>query len=89
MGVEIATLAEIRKARGISQKMLAQELGVSQPAISQIEHDTDMMLSRLRAHIESLGGTLSLVAHFPDRPAVEVSVGDIIAKADDGVAAAE
>lgn len=85
--VEISTLAEIRKSRGLSQKALADEMGITQPAVSQIEKESDMMLSRLQNHIESLGGTLRLIASFPDRPDVEVTLGDLVATSEDALAA--
>ena len=59
-------LNELRKARGLSQKMLAEVLHVQQPAIAKIEKRTDMYLSTLRSHIEAMGGELDIVARFPD-----------------------
>ena len=59
-------LNELRQARGLSQKMLADVLHVQQPAIAKIEKRTDMYLSTLRSHIEARGGQLEVVARFPD-----------------------
>src|ERR1035437_4935801 len=59
-------LNELRQARGLSQKMLADVLHVQQPAIAKIEKRTDMYLSTLRSHIEAMGGQLEVVARFPD-----------------------
>ena len=59
-------LNELRQARGLSQKMLAEVLHVHQPAIAKIEKRTDMYLSTLRSHIEAMGGELDIVARFPD-----------------------
>jgi ribosome-binding protein aMBF1 (putative translation factor) len=59
-------LNELRQARGLSQKMLAEVLHVQQPAIAKIEKRTDMYLSTLRSHIEAMGGQLEVVARFPD-----------------------
>lgn len=59
-------LNELRQARGLSQKMLAQLLHVQQPAIAKMEKRTDMYLSTLRSHIEAMGGELDVVARFPD-----------------------
>lgn len=59
-------LNELRQARGLSQKMLAELLHVQQPAIAKLEKRTDMYLSTLRSHIEAMGGQLEIVAHFPD-----------------------
>lgn len=59
-------LNELRQARGLSQKMLAELLHVQQPSIAKMEKRTDMYLSTLRSHIEAMGGELELVAKFPD-----------------------
>jgi DNA-binding XRE family transcriptional regulator len=59
-------LNELRQARGLSQKMLADVLHVQQPSIAKIEKRTDMYLSTLRSHIEAMGGQLDIVARFPE-----------------------
>ncbi len=65
-------LNELRQARGLSQKMLAETLHVKQPSIAKLEKRTDMYLSTLRSHIEAMGGELEVVARFPDG-AVKIS----------------
>ncbi len=65
-------LNELRQARGLSQKMLAEVLHIQQPAVAKIEKRTDMYLSTLRSHIEAMGGELEVVARFPDG-AVKIS----------------
>lgn len=52
---------------------MARELGISQDAVSRLEQRTDVLLSTLRRTVEAMGGTLSLIARFPDRPPVELS----------------
>lgn len=59
-------LNELRQARGLSQKVLAEILNVQQPSIAKMERRTDMYLSTLRSHIEAMGGRLDLVARFPE-----------------------
>ncbi|MFN3579912.1 MAG: XRE family transcriptional regulator [Pseudomonas sp.] len=59
-------LNELRQARGLSQKVLAEILNVQQPSIAKMERRTDMYLSTLRSHIEAMGGHLDLVARFPE-----------------------
>lgn len=59
-------LNELRQARGLSQKMLAEILHVQQPSIAKMERRTDMYISTLRSHIEAMGGHLDLIATFPD-----------------------
>lgn len=59
-------LNELRQARGLSQKMLAEVLHVQQPSIAKIEKRTDMYISTLRSHIQAMGGELEVIARFPD-----------------------
>jgi len=59
-------LNELRQARGLSQKMLAEVLHVQQPSVAKLERRTDMYISTLRSHIEAMGGELEVVARFPD-----------------------
>jgi predicted XRE-type DNA-binding protein len=59
-------LDELRQARGLSQKMLAEVLHVQQPSIAKLEKRTDMYLSTLRSHIEAMGGQLDVIARFPE-----------------------
>ena len=65
-------LNELRQARGLSQKMMAEMLHIQQPAVAKIEKRTDMYLSTLRSHIQAMGGELDIVARFPDG-AVKIS----------------
>ena len=59
-------LNELRQARGLSPKMLAELLHVQQPSIAKMEKRTDMYISTLRSHIEAMGGQLEVIARFPD-----------------------
>ncbi len=59
-------LAELRRARQLSQEQLATELDVQQPAVAKIEKKTDMYISTLRRFINAMGGELEIRAHFPD-----------------------
>lgn len=58
-------LAEIRKGAGLSQKQVAEELGISQASLSQMEKQEDMQISTLRRIVEALGGELEIVAKLP------------------------
>ena len=60
-------LNELRQARGLSQKMLAEVLHVQQPSIAKLERRTDMYLSTLRSHIEAMGGELDVIARASAR----------------------
>ena len=70
---EEMTLRELRKARHLTQVSVARELGVSQDAVSRMEQRSDLLLSTLRRTVEAMGGSLSLIARFPDRPPVELA----------------
>lgn len=59
-------LHELRRARGISQERLAKALRIKQPNVAKLEKRTDMYISTLRAAIEAMGGSLDIVARFPD-----------------------
>jgi len=59
-------LQELRNARGLSQKMLAEALHIQQPAVAKLEKRTDMYISTLRSHIRAMGGDLEVIAKFPD-----------------------
>ncbi len=72
------TLAEIglfdlRRELELSQVDLAAELGISQSAVSQLEHAGDLKVSTLRNYLVRLGARLELVAVFSDDDG-EVSV---------------
>ena len=70
--MELATLKDLRIAARQTQEDLAAALGVGQDTISRLERRSDMLLSTLRHYVESMGGKLELVAHFPDRPPVVI-----------------
>ncbi len=70
---EEMTLRELREARHLTRVSVARELGVSQDAVSRMEQRSDLLLSTLRRTVEEMGGSLSLIVRFPDRPPVELS----------------
>ena len=70
---EEMTPSELRKARQLTRVSVARELGVSQDAVSRMEQRSNLLLSTLRRTVEAMGGSLSLIARFPDRPPVELS----------------
>ncbi len=70
---EEMTLRELRRARALTQVKLAKSLGVAQKQISEVEKRTDMHISTLRRQVEAMGGTLFLIAQFPDRKPVTLT----------------
>jgi DNA-binding XRE family transcriptional regulator len=75
--VEAIQLKQLRERWGISQQELAKILNVSQPAVSKVENQPDVILSTLRQYVESLGGNLEILATFPDRPTVKLEIAEI------------
>jgi len=67
---EEMTLRELRRARKLTQARMAKELGVTQDSVSRLEKRSDLLLSTLRKTVQAMGGNLSLIAEFPDRPPV-------------------
>ena len=62
-------LTELRRlVSSVTQGDLANILGMNQSAISKTERADDMTVSRLRAIVEAIGGTLTLIATFNDTP---------------------
>ncbi len=70
---EEMTLRELRKARKLTQVRIAKVLGITQDSVSRLEKRSDLLLSTLRKTVEAMGGKLSLVAEFPNRPPVMLS----------------
>jgi DNA-binding transcriptional regulator YiaG len=59
-------LQELRHARELSQATLAEALETDQGNISRLEQRTDMYISTLRRYIEAMGGSLDIIARFPE-----------------------
>ncbi len=70
---EEMTLRELRHARKLTQVRVAKKLGITQDSVSRLEKRSDLLLSTLRKTVEAMGGSLSLVAEFPDRQPVVLS----------------
>ena len=70
---EEMTLRELRQARKLTQVRVAKTLGITQDSVSRLEKRSDLLLSTLRKTVEAMGGSLSLVAEFPDRAPVVLS----------------
>src|SRR6266568_2561785 len=59
-------LAEVRRARELTQQQIARGLQVNQAWVSKLERQTDMYVSTLRSYVEAMGGQLEIVARFED-----------------------
>lgn len=74
------SLAELRRARAMTQDQLAADLHVGQASIAKLERRTDMYLSTLRRFVEAMGGELEIVARFPDQQHVRLrGIGELAA----------
>lgn len=67
---EELNLRELRRLRKLTQARLSRKLRIGQEGVSRIEKRSDLYLSTLRSYVEAVGGELTLVARFPDRPPV-------------------
>jgi transcriptional regulator with XRE-family HTH domain len=70
---EEMTLRQLRKARKLTQQKLAKTLHIGQEGVSRLEKRSDLLISTLRGYVKAMGGSLSLVAEFPDSGAVVLS----------------
>ena len=70
---EEMSLQELRKARKQTQVRVAQKLGINQENVSRLERRSDLLISTLSGYVEAMGGKLSLVAEFPDRPPIALT----------------
>lgn len=70
-----ATLAQVRKAKSLTQTTIATILEIDQSEVSRLERRSDMLLSTLRSFIQAAGGELQLVATFPGSRPVHLLVG--------------
>lgn len=55
---------KIRKAKGISQKKLADITGQQQPVIARMERGTDVLMSTFLTSLYGLGYTLTVIPTF-------------------------
>ena len=67
---EEKTLLELRQAHKLTQKRMAEVLGIGQDSVSRLEQRSDLLISTLRGYVEAMGGRLSLVAEFPNQEPV-------------------
>ena len=60
-------LRELRALAGKTQEDVSARTGVRQNNVSRLERRADMKLSTLKKYVESLGGTLKIVADLAGR----------------------
>ncbi|CEK11822.1 helix-turn-helix domain-containing protein [Legionella hackeliae] len=75
---EEMTLRDLRLALEKTQEDLGAILHMKQDGISRLEKRSDMLISTLSKYISAMGGSLKLMAEFPDRAPVEIhGIADI------------
>ncbi|GAA4548339.1 helix-turn-helix transcriptional regulator [Pseudonocardia xishanensis] len=65
-------LAETRKRRGLTQRQVAEVMGVTVGRVSQIENGELAGIEVLDRYVRALGGDLQIVANFGDE---QIKVG--------------
>ncbi len=70
---EEMSLRDLRKARKLTQTRVARKLGITQDSVSRLEKRSDLLISTLRKAVKAMGGSVRIVAEFPDRAPVVLS----------------
>ena len=74
---EEMTLRDLRSVQHLTQKSMAEILGVEQDSVSRMERRADMLLSTMSSYVEAMGGKLRLIAEFPNRRPYAVILGEL------------
>jgi transcriptional regulator with XRE-family HTH domain len=81
------SLRELRHAVNKTQKTVARTLNMGQDGVSRLEKRSDLLLSTLRNYVEAVGGSLTLVAQFPEQEPIAIAgLGDIATPKENGKA---
>jgi transcriptional regulator with XRE-family HTH domain len=70
-------LHQLRQALKLSQEKVAEELGITQAAVSRLEHRPDLFVSTLRRFVEAMGGELEIRVRFPNGTVTLADLGDV------------
>ena len=70
---EEMSLRDLRRARKQTQVRIAEKLRINQENVSRLEQRSDLLISTLSGYVAAMGGKLSLVVEFPDRPPVALT----------------
>jgi DNA-binding XRE family transcriptional regulator len=65
-------LSEVRGLVAMTQKELAENIDISQAAISKMEKQSDLNISTLRKLIEGVGGQLDVIVKLPNKTQVKL-----------------
>lgn len=75
--LEELSLRALRKGLKRTQVEVAEALGIGQDTVSRLESRCNIMVSTLDRYIKAIGGKVSIVAEFPDRPPVKLSFDEL------------
>ena len=70
-------LAALRRAADLTQTELANQMGVTQTAVSHLENRRDLLLSTLNSYIQAIGGRMRIVVTFEGGREVDVDLSEI------------
>ena len=68
---------DLRRARELTQRDLAEMLKVNQPAVFKLEQRADVYISSFGSYIEAVGGKLKIVFEFPEGEAEISNFSDV------------
>jgi DNA-binding XRE family transcriptional regulator len=86
LGLKRATLSEVRRAVGLTQKQLAQTLDMERGDLSKLERRQNLHLATLTRFIEATGGRLRITAVYGDTE-VALDIYDVVPSRDTDVRA--
>ncbi len=56
----------MRQERGLTQREVAEQMGLQRPAVSKMERKADMSIGRFTEFVEALGGKWQISVSFAD-----------------------
>ncbi len=59
------TVRSMRLQRGLTQREVAEQMGVQRPAVCKMERKADMSISRFTEFVDALGGRWEISASGP------------------------
>ena len=71
--LEELSLHALRKGLNWTQEEIAQAIGVGQDSVSRMENRSNIMVASLERYVRAMGGHVTIIAEFPDRPPVKLS----------------
>lgn len=80
------SLRDLRAMQNMTQKRVADALGIEQDGVSRIEHRSDMLVSTIARYVEALGGRLTILAELPGHRPYQIRLADGSDQPDGGTA---